>query len=135
MQPPDLGRDQPGRATAPAASTVQAEVLAGEGLSLSAAARLLPPMRNGRPVNPATLWRWARDGSVAPGGRRVFLEVARLGRGWVTTRSALRRYLDAMSQQPTHPQRPAPTSGGIPPVSRTGPVPAEVTRTLDRARI
>ena len=56
-------------------------------LPFAAAARKLPPMRNGRPVAAATLWRWS-----AHGVRGVKLEVVKIGGTACTSLEALRRF-------------------------------------------
>jgi hypothetical protein len=72
------------------------EIKEGLGVSLSAAARQLPG-RGTSKVNPATVWRWARDGVRAPGGRRVRLEVALCGARHVTSQAAVDRFIDALN--------------------------------------
>jgi hypothetical protein len=52
-------------------------------LNLDEAARRLPLHRGGRPVSPATLWRWIQRGQ---------LEGLRLGSRWLTSTQALQRY-------------------------------------------
>lgn len=66
-------------------------------LSLSQAARRFPPYRQGRPVAVSTIWRWAFTGVLAPGGRRVRLEVVRLGGRWLTSVEAISRYIAAQT--------------------------------------
>ena len=93
-------------------SAVVAEVQTGDGLSLSAAARLLPPGASGRPLAPSTIWRWARDGVETLDGRRVYLEVARLGSRFVTSREAIGRFLTAQNscqEASSAPLPPSPT--------------------------
>jgi hypothetical protein len=51
------------------------------------AARRLPRLRAGRPVSPATLWRWASRGL-----RGVRLETVRVGGTTCTSVEALRRF-------------------------------------------
>jgi hypothetical protein len=66
-------------------------------LSLSQAARLLPPGRGSAHVHAATLTRWILQGCRAPGGRRVCLRAARVGSRWVTSREALNEFLAALT--------------------------------------
>ena len=75
-------------------SPIIAEILAGDALSLSAAARKLPPHR-GRNVAPSTIWRWHREGLRTPDGRRVHLELARVGGKWLASAAALARFIAA----------------------------------------
>ncbi len=53
---------------------VTREILAGEGLSLGQAARRFPSYRQGKPVNPCTIWRWIVDGVGLSDGRRLALK-------------------------------------------------------------
>lgn len=87
---------------------ISAEVAAGDGLTLAQAAKLLPG-RNGRPVSPGTLFRWATKGVKARDGRTVRLETARVGTAWCTTRGAVSRFVSALSV-PVTPQQPSPRS-------------------------
>ena len=63
-------------------------------LTLSQAARLLPPSRRGRPVTLSCVLRWVLDGVKAPNGDTVRLEAIRLGPKWVTSQEALQRFAD-----------------------------------------
>jgi Protein of unknown function (DUF1580) len=62
------------------------------------AARRLPRLRGNRPVNPATIWRWASHGL-----RGVRLETVRIGGTICTSSEALRRFFAALAGD-----RPAP---------------------------
>jgi hypothetical protein len=89
-------------------SVISAEVLAGEGLYLAAAAKLFPRHRRGRPVSPSTVFRWIAHGVRLDSTRRVHLEATRIAGRWVTTRGAIKRFLDRQGPQPltsTHEQR------------------------------
>jgi hypothetical protein len=72
-------------------------------LSLSQAARLLPPGRRGRPVTLSCVLRWVLDGVRAPSGEQVRLEALRVGGRWVTSREALQRFAERLT-----PAQPAP---------------------------
>lgn len=61
-------------------------------MPLAQAARQLPALRGGRPVNPATLRRWS-----AKGLRGVKLETLRCGGTTCTSREALQRFFSALS--------------------------------------
>jgi len=61
-------------------------------VSLSQAARRLPPFRSDRPVHPATIWRWITEGVRLRDGSRVRLEALRIGGRFVTTVEALDRF-------------------------------------------
>lgn len=92
-----------------AENTVAAEVAAGEGLYLSAAAKLFPSHREGRAVSGSCVFRWCTDGIKLSDGQRVFLEHVRLAGRFVTTRGAIRRFLEAQSQQPASEAAPVRT--------------------------
>jgi Protein of unknown function (DUF1580) len=70
---------------------VPIDPLSEETISLAAAARRLPKLRAGRPVSPATIWRWASHGL-----RGVRLETARVGGTTVTSPAALRAFFAAL---------------------------------------
>jgi len=96
---------------------VISEVLAGEGLSLAAAARSLPSGRGrGGQLSPATLWRWGSTGARSKAGRRVYLEVARVGCRIVTSRPALARFIASLDDS-------APPEGTAPESSPPAPNP------------
>jgi hypothetical protein len=63
-------------------------------ISLSQAARMLPPGRRGRPVSLSCVLRWVLDGAKAPDGTLVRLEAVRLGGRWITSVEALARFAD-----------------------------------------
>jgi hypothetical protein len=91
--------------TPPADSAaVQIDIADGDGKTFSQLSRLLPGSR-GKPCSPSTLWRWATEGIALPGGGRSYLEVARLGCRWYSSRAALLRF---MAQQNQHAGTPAP---------------------------
>jgi hypothetical protein len=77
--------------------TQPATILVETTLSLSQAARRLPPGRKGAPVSLACVLRWVLDGSRAPDGRVVKLEAVRLGGRWLTSLEALQRFAEALT--------------------------------------
>lgn len=94
-------------------SQVVKEIIEGDSLTTSQAARMKPAHRGseGR-ANPSTIWRLMRDGVRGPGGTIVKLEAAKFGNTWLTSKAALARFMMAMSGQSTSPdaQQPAPKS-------------------------
>ena len=66
-------------------------------LPLAAAAKLVPPGRNGKRTHLSTLLRWILKGAKSPSGEIVRLEAARLGSRWVTSREALQRFAEALT--------------------------------------
>jgi hypothetical protein len=78
-------------------------------IPLSAAAKLIPPARSGKRTHLSTLLRWILSGATAPDGSRVRLEAFRLGNRWMTTKSALQRFVAALTPridaQPAHASR------------------------------
>lgn len=81
-----------------ASPPVVGEVARGEGICLAEAAAYFPADAL-RCVNPATVWRWAQKGVRAADGSRVRLEVARVGRRWLTSRAAVARFVAALNRQ------------------------------------
>lgn len=73
-------------------SQILAEVLAGDGLSLAEAAKLIP-CGKGKRTAPSTLWRWSKAGIRLADGAKVYLETARVAGRYVTSRAALGRFL------------------------------------------
>jgi hypothetical protein len=76
-------------------AAVRDEVLDGKGLSFPEAAKLLPSTRAGRPVNAATVWRWALRGVRLPDGRLLRLGAVRVSGHYVTSVAAIGRFIDA----------------------------------------
>lgn len=66
-------------------------------ISLSEAARLLPPGRRGRPVSLSCVLRWVFSGAPGPSGERVRLEALRLGGRWITSREAMQRFAERLT--------------------------------------
>src|SRR5262245_5802633 len=81
-------------------------------LSLTQAARLLPPGRGGRPVTLSCVLRWVLTGARGPSGERIRLEAVRVGGRWLTTREALQRFAEALTPRPDAPPAPAPRTAG-----------------------
>jgi hypothetical protein len=75
------------------------DILSESTLSLTQAARRLPPGRGNRPVSLSCVLRWVLDGAKAPDGTRIKLEALRLGGRWVTSAEALRRFAEALTPQ------------------------------------
>jgi hypothetical protein len=69
-------------------------------ISLTQAARLLPPGRRGRPVTLSCLLRWILDGVKTPHGV-VHLEASRMGGRWLTSVEALERFADRQTPKIT----------------------------------
>ncbi len=74
--------------------------LAEKVLSLARAADLFPPVRQGRPVCPGTLWKWARKGCRNSVGEFVKLRAWRIGGLRVTSEEAIREFLDELNAEP-----------------------------------
>ena len=74
--------------------------------------------REGRSVNPSTLWRWRTKGVRLPDGSVVRLECIRVGGKWGVTEEAIEDFLEAQrpkQQEETNispqPGRPRTTAG------------------------
>jgi hypothetical protein len=76
------------------------------------AARRLPSLRDGRPVNISTLWRWSTKGLRAPDGAIVKLEIIRLGGRVCTSEEALARFFARLTPQQDHTPPQAPRTAG-----------------------
>ncbi len=90
-------------------SNVLEEILAGDSLTLAGAAALLPSHRGAGRLQLSTIWRWVTVGTRA-GGRIVKLEAARCGGRWLTSRAALRRYIEGLTA----------ADPAVPPAARSG---------------
>jgi hypothetical protein len=77
-------------------------------ISLTQAARVLPPGRRGRPVSLSCVLRWVSEGLPGPSGERVRLEAVRLGGRWLTSREALQRFSERLTPRADGEARPAP---------------------------
>lgn len=98
------------------AARVIDEVVAGEGLGLTAAAKLVPPYRGSASnADPTTIWRWMRDGYKMPDGTVIKLESAKLANRWLTSRPALARFIQRTTEATLVAADPAP----IPPRSES----------------
>jgi hypothetical protein len=92
-------------------------------LTLTAAAKLVPPGHGGKKTHISTLLRWILDGVRSPSGEKVRLEGARLGSRWITSKEALQRFMDRLTpvvsdrtppatpRTPTQRQRAAKRAG------------------------
>jgi hypothetical protein len=79
-------------------------------LPFSRAARHVPSIRAGRPVSPATLWRWSSAGCVGRDGQRVKLETIRIGCSTCTSIEALDRFFRRLSGEEVTQPAIRPTS-------------------------
>jgi hypothetical protein len=75
------------------------DVLREEVISLSAAARLTPRLREDRPVSPSTLWRWG-----VRGVKGVRLETIKVGGVTATSVEALERFFATLNGQQPEPE-------------------------------
>jgi hypothetical protein len=85
---------------------VLAEIQAGDGLAMSAAGRLFPGHRGKSNVDPSTVFRWITKGTRTTSGAIVKLEAVRVGGRWLTSRGAVARFVQALTDAAT----PAPTN-------------------------
>ena len=75
-------------------------------LTLPQAARVRPHGRLGRPTHPSTVYRWISRGARGVAGV-VKLEGVRLGGSWYTSREALQRFAEALTNGGTQVPREA----------------------------
>lgn len=68
-------------------------------LSISQAADLMPPGRNGARVSVGCIHRWILRGAKSPTGEMVQLEACRLGSRWITSTEAIQRFMDRLTPQ------------------------------------
>ncbi len=80
-------------------------------LTMAQAARRFPPYRLGRPVSPATVWRWCRKGLKVADVGVVHLECVRLAGRWLTSVEAISRFI-ARQTPSASPRNPAHPPGG-----------------------
>src|SRR5262245_30944142 len=66
-------------------------------LTLLQAARVRPHGRLGRPTHPSTVYRWICRGARGVAGV-VKLEGVRIGGSWYTSREALQRFADRLTE-------------------------------------
>jgi hypothetical protein len=76
---------------------VLSEIIAGDALGLSAAARIFPAHRGEGRASSSTVWRWINTGTRTSNGRVVKLEAARIGTRWLTSKAAISRYMAALT--------------------------------------
>jgi hypothetical protein len=76
---------------------VLTEIQSGGGLSLSAAGHLFPGHRGNGTVDPSTVFRWVTRGTRTANGQAVKLEAVRVGARWLTSRSAVARFVTALT--------------------------------------
>jgi Protein of unknown function (DUF1580) len=73
------------------------EIENGEGLTLRDLAKCCPSQRGGKPVSLSCVLRWCLVGVRGPSGARVKLAAARLSGKWISSRGALRRFIEAQT--------------------------------------
>ena len=73
------------------------EIENGEGLTLRDLAAYCPRQRRGKPVSLSCVLRWCLAGVRGPDGARIKLEAARLSGKWISSRGALRRFVQAQT--------------------------------------
>lgn len=83
-------------------------------ISFGQAAKRFPPCRQGKPVSPATPFRWAKYGINRPDGTRVKLESIRVGGRWLTSVEALARFCDRLSSSDESTSGPSPSTPRTP---------------------
>lgn len=86
---------------------ILSEVEAGEGITLSQAAKQIPGSA-GKGLDPSTCFRWTQTGARSATGERVKLEFLRVGGRIVTTQAAVRRFMLALTNGTTANPTPTP---------------------------
>jgi hypothetical protein len=82
------------------------DVWAEDLLSLHDATRARPFLRNGQPVNIATLFRYVQRGIRGRSGERVRLEAVRTPGGLKTSRQAIGRFIERINSSNPSEQTP-----------------------------
>jgi hypothetical protein len=88
-------------------SQIFEEIARGEGRTLSQLSKLFPPARRGKPVSLGCILRWVLSGVKLPNGQVVRLEAARCSGRWLSTPSAIQRFLE--TQTPNFNSTPTPS--------------------------
>jgi hypothetical protein len=73
------------------------EIQTGQGLSISAAGRGFPGHRGNNSIDPSTIFRWIKKGARAVDGTVVKLAALRVGGRWLTSKSAVARFVEALT--------------------------------------
>jgi hypothetical protein len=107
-----------------------------EYLSLSQAARRVPPTKNDRPVHASTISRWVRLGCKLGDGTIIKLRATRFPGGWKVTEEALDEFLGRLTRaalgESGYPASPSVESPGfVVPIGRRQEL-DRVDRELDR---
>jgi hypothetical protein len=84
------------------------DITSDDTLTLAEACRILPRGRNGSRPHLSTILRWILHGAPAPDGRRVKLAAVRCGAKWITSRTALREFVAALTPRVDGEPAPAP---------------------------
>lgn len=90
------------------ATADRSRLLSEQVITLPEAGRRLPAHRGSGRVPPSTVLRWGRRGTLAADGRRICLEMVRVGSRWVTSVEARGRYVDALTAAALPDAAPTP---------------------------
>jgi len=101
------------------------DVSAESVVTLTGACKILPPRRQGRRPNVATLYRWTNEGV-----RGVRLEYVMVGNTRCTSHEALQRFFDRLTEQAEADRPTAPARSALPP-SRQRQIEAAERRLAD----
>ena len=96
-------------------------------IPLAAAARLVPPGRNGKRCHLSTILRWIMTGAKAPDGTVVKLEGLRIGGRWTTSRQAMQRFAERLT-----PRLDGPAPAGARTPARRGRASEQAAVELDK---
>lgn len=92
----------------PPTANLMIDLFSESVITLTEAARLMPPRREGRPVSLCTIWRWAQHGV-----RGIRLETVYSGGSRMTSREALERFCAAITAARSG-ETPAPEPTRLP---------------------
>lgn len=80
------------------------DILEEEMLSLAELIELLPRGRRGRPLQLSTVMKWITDGTPSLSGEVVKLEAIRIGKRWISSREALKRFVARLTTPEGQPE-------------------------------
>ena len=74
------------------------DILTEDALGTAAAARYLSTRVSGSSFGPQQIWRWMVHGAIAQDGQRIYLEHAKLGRKFLTSKQGLARFATRLAR-------------------------------------
>jgi hypothetical protein len=110
------------------------DITSEQAIPLGEATRIYGASRGGRPTHISTVLRHITRGTKLPDGQTIYLEGARIGGRWVTTREAVQRFVERLTTAALGQVQPVGTSA-IRTSARRQRELSRVDRALDAAGI